>query len=104
MKFKSPLHEKTQATPTRLWNDSPSLQELNYALDHRAVGATCSPVIVGEVLKKEMPSSCRPLLALFDGWTWLAQSKETKFERPCLLRNCYPMYHAIVHRLAILPA
>lgn len=55
VKFKSPLHEMTQTTPTCLWNDSASLHELNYALDHGAVGATCNPVIVGEVLKKEMP-------------------------------------------------
>ncbi|MGB6718709.1 MAG: transaldolase family protein [Candidatus Acidiferrales bacterium] len=54
VKFKSPLHEMTQTTPTCLWNDSASLQELNYALDHGAVGATCNPVIVSEVLKKEM--------------------------------------------------
>ena len=54
VKFKSPLHEMTQTTPTCLWNDSASLQELTYALDHGAVGATCNPVIVGEVLKKEM--------------------------------------------------
>jgi len=44
----------TQTTPTCLWNDSASLQELNYALDHGAVGATCNPVIVCEILKKEM--------------------------------------------------
>ena len=44
----------TQTTPTCLWNDSASLQELTYALNHGAVGATCNPVIVGEVLKKEM--------------------------------------------------
>ena len=44
----------TQTTPTCLWNDSASLQELTYALEHGAVGATCNPVIVGEVLKKEM--------------------------------------------------
>ena len=54
VKFKSPLHEMTQTTPTCLWNDSASLQELTYALEHGAVGATCNPVIVGEVLKKEM--------------------------------------------------
>ena len=54
LKFKSPLHEMTQTTPTCLWNDSASLQELTYALEHGAVGATCNPVIVGEVLKKEM--------------------------------------------------
>jgi transaldolase len=52
--YKSLLHEMTQTTPTCLWNDSASIQELTYALEHGAVGATCNPVIVGEVLKKEM--------------------------------------------------
>jgi transaldolase len=54
VKYKSPLHEMTQTSPTCLWNDSASIQELTYSLDHGAVGATCNPVIVGEVLKKEM--------------------------------------------------
>lgn len=52
--YKSPLHEMTQATPTCLWNDSASIQELTYAIEHGAVGATCNPVIVLGVLKKEM--------------------------------------------------
>jgi transaldolase len=52
--YKSPLHQMTQSTPTCLWNDSCALQELGYAIEHGAVGATCNPVIVVEVLKKEM--------------------------------------------------
>ncbi len=52
--YKSPLHEMTQSTPTRLWNDSASTQELTYSIDHGAVGATCNPVIVLGVLKKEL--------------------------------------------------
>jgi transaldolase len=52
--FKSRLHEMTQTTPTCLWNDSASIQELNYSIEHGAVGATCNPVIVVGVLKKEM--------------------------------------------------
>ena len=52
--FKSPLHEMTQTTPTCLWNDSASIQELTYSIEHGAVGATCNPVIVLAVLKKEM--------------------------------------------------
>ena len=44
----------TQTTRTCLWNDSSSLQELGYAIDHGAVGATCNPVIVVDVLKREM--------------------------------------------------
>jgi transaldolase len=54
--FKSPLHEMTQTTPTCLWNDSASIQELTYSIEHGAVGATCNPVIVLGVLKKEMAS------------------------------------------------
>ena len=52
--FKSPLHEMTQSTPTCLWNDSASTRELAYSIDHGAVGATCNPVIVLGVLKKEI--------------------------------------------------
>ncbi len=44
----------TQTTSTCLWNDSASIQELTYSIDHGAVGATCNPVIVLGVLKKEM--------------------------------------------------
>jgi transaldolase len=51
--YKSPLHEMTQTTPTCLWNDSAALSELTYSIEHGAVGATCNPVIVLDVLKKE---------------------------------------------------
>jgi len=44
----------TGSTPTALWNDSCSVPELEYALAQGAVGATANPVIVVEVLKKEM--------------------------------------------------
>ena len=54
VEFKSPLHKMTQTTPTCLWNDSASIQELSYSIEHGAVGATCNPVIVLGVLKKEM--------------------------------------------------
>src|ERR1700757_3962333 len=53
--FMSPLQRMTQTTPTCLWNDSASVQELNYSIEHGAVGATCNPVIVLGVLKKELP-------------------------------------------------
>jgi transaldolase len=52
--YKSPLHQMTQTTPTCLWNDSASIEELTYAMEHGAVGATCNPVIVLGVLKKEL--------------------------------------------------
>jgi transaldolase len=51
--YKSPLHEMTETTPTCLWNDSAALSELTYSIEHGAVGATCNPVIVLDVLKKE---------------------------------------------------
>src|ERR1700753_4145492 len=51
--YKSPLHEMTQTTPTCLWNDSAALSELSYSIEHGAVGATCNPVIVLDVIKKE---------------------------------------------------
>lgn len=51
---KSQLHKMTQVTPTCLWNDSASVQELTYSIEHGAVGATCNPVIVLGVLKKEI--------------------------------------------------
>ena len=52
--FKSRLYEMTQTTPTALWNDSCSIQELTSSIEtNGAVGATCNPVIVLTVLKKE---------------------------------------------------
>jgi transaldolase len=51
--YKSLLHQMTQTTDTCLWNDSSAQQELTSSIDHGAVGATCNPVIVVEVLKKE---------------------------------------------------
>ena len=52
--FKGPLHQMACTSPTDFWNDSCSVEELKYAIERGAVGATCNPVIVGEVLKKEM--------------------------------------------------
>lgn len=52
--YKSPLHQMTQTTPTCLWNDSASVTELKYSIEHGAVGATCNPVIVLGVLKQEL--------------------------------------------------
>jgi transaldolase len=44
----------TATTPSVLWNDSCSVKELSSSIDNNgAVGATCNPAIVLEVLKKE---------------------------------------------------
>jgi transaldolase len=56
----------TQTTPTCLWNDSASLDELAYSIDHGAVGATCNPVIAYTLLKKEMPVWKPRIIELID--------------------------------------
>jgi transaldolase len=54
MENRSLLYEMSQKTPTALWNDSCSIQELTNSIEiNRAVGATCNPTIVLTVLKKE---------------------------------------------------
>ena len=50
----SPLHEMALTTVTDYWNDSCSVEELTYAIERGAVGATTNPTIVLEVLRKEM--------------------------------------------------
>ncbi|NCB00753.1 MAG: transaldolase [Spirochaetia bacterium] len=52
---KTPLAHMAETTETEFWNDSCSFSELKYAIEHGAVGATTNPVIVGDVLKKELP-------------------------------------------------
>lgn len=49
----SPLLKMVQTTPTDYWNDSCSVEELAYAVDRGASGATSNPSIVLEVMKKE---------------------------------------------------
>lgn len=49
----SPLLRMTQETPTRYWNDSCAVDELAYAIERGASGATSNPSIVLEVMKKE---------------------------------------------------
>jgi transaldolase len=49
--YKSPLHETVSTTPTEFWNDSCSVPELTYAIEHGATGATSNPFIVFTVLK-----------------------------------------------------
>ncbi len=62
--YKSPLHQMTQTTPTCLWNDSASVEELKYSIEHGATGATCNPVIVLGVLKKELKERRERIRAL----------------------------------------
>ena len=60
----------TDFPPTDVWNDSCSMEDLSYSIARGAVGATTNPVIVGEVLKKEMPlweDRIRELVREMDG-------------------------------------
>jgi transaldolase len=49
----SPLLRMTLDTPTDYWNDSCAVDEVAYAVERGATGATSNPVIVGEVMRKE---------------------------------------------------
>ena len=49
----SPLLQMVRETPTDYWNDSCAVDELAYAVERGATGATSNPTIVHEVLNKE---------------------------------------------------
>lgn len=49
----SPLLQTVRTTPTDYWNDSCAVDELDYAIENGAVGATTNPTIVVDVLKKD---------------------------------------------------
>ena len=56
MEYKGKLHETVEKFPcTDIWNDSCAKDELEYAIERGAVGATTNPVIVSTVLETEMP-------------------------------------------------
>jgi len=56
----------TQTTPTCLWNDSADIDELKYAIENGAVGATCNPVIAVTILKKHIGDWRPRIEALLD--------------------------------------
>src|SRR5207244_12672656 len=90
--YRSPLHEMTQSTPTCLWNDSASIPELTYSIEHGAVGATCNPVIVLGILKKEMTAWKDRIRALMEerptatedqvGWQLVSEGSVTAASLP----------------------
>src|SRR5260370_25286694 len=96
--YKSPLHEMTQSTPTRLWNDSASMQELTYSIEHGATGATCNPAIVLGVLKKEMSQWKERIQALIEARPTATEDeiawqvvREVSIRRAAFMR---PIFHA----------
>lgn len=64
----SPL-QQTAATATDIWNDSCAVDELHYAIEHGAVGATANPTIVLDVWKK-------------DPTRWADRTRELAADRP----------------------
>ncbi len=65
MSAETRLHLMTRTTESALWNDSCSTEELRTSIEQNgAVGATCNPVIVLGVLKKELPAWKKRIVAL----------------------------------------
>jgi len=60
------LKEMTEKFPTRYWNDSCSVKELKYAIERGATGATTNPVIVKQVLEKELDAYSDYISGLVD--------------------------------------
>jgi transaldolase len=55
IQFDCPLGQMATTTATDYWNDSCAVDELRYAIERGAVGATSNPTIVCAVLKKALP-------------------------------------------------
>jgi transaldolase len=98
----------TQATPTCLWNDSASIQELTYSIEHGAVGATCNPVIVLGVLKKEMNLWKGRIKALINEWPTATEDeiawqlvREISIQGAALLKPIFDVQHGRNGRLSI---
>jgi transaldolase len=105
---RSPLLQMTETTPTCLWNDSASVEELTYSIEHGAVGATCNPVIVLDVLKHEMNlwrEHIRQLIGEMPtategqiGWRIVENISRRSAE---LLRPAFDRYHGRNGRLSV---
>jgi transaldolase len=106
--WKSPLHQMTQTTPTCLWNDSADLDELRFAIEHGAVGATCNPVIAHTVLKTRLAewrpriaSLARQLpLATEDEIAWTAV-EQLSTDAAALLQPAFDAHNGLNGRLSI---
>src|ERR1700741_2429554 len=106
--YKSLLQEMTKTTRTCLWNDSASTEELTYSLEHGAVGATCNPVIVLGVLKKEMPQWKSRIEALIEEWPTATEDqiawqvvREISAKSAAMLKPVFGPHHGRNGRLSI---
>jgi transaldolase len=107
-RWKSPLHEMTQTTPTCLWNDSAAPAEVLFAIDHGGVGATCNPVIAHAILKANL-GEWRPRIAALmrelptateDELGWAAVER-LSVDAAALLRPAFEAHHGRNGRLSI---
>ena len=106
--YKSPLHEMVMTTPTDLWNDSCSIEELTYAINNGAVGATTNPTIVLNVLKKEMDAwRVRIFEIIAENPTWTEDQvtweliEEMAVKGAALLMPAFERYQGKKGRLSI---
>jgi transaldolase len=106
--YKSLLHQMTQTTPTCLWNDSAAVDELNYSVEHGGVGATCNPVIVLGVLKKEMSLWAPRIQSLIEEMPNATEDeiawqlvKEISLRSAALLKNIFDQQKGKNGRLSI---
>jgi transaldolase len=106
--YKSPLYEMTQTTPSVLWNDSASISELTASIADGAVGATCNPVIVLDVLKKEMSSWKDRIAALIQEMSTSTEGQiawrlveEISLKAAKLLIPAFERYKGVNGRLSI---
>jgi transaldolase len=106
--YKSPLDEMTHSTPTSLWNDSATLAELSYSIEHGGVGATCNPVIVLDVIKKEADLWNKRISALITEMPRATEEEiswrlveEISAKRAELLRPVFDQHRGLNGRLSI---
>ena len=104
----SPLYLTATTTQTDYWNDSCSIEELTYAIENGAVGATSNPSIVLDVLKKEMPLWRERIYAIIrDNPTWAEDSiawkliEEMAVKASALLLPVFEREHGRKGRLSI---
>ncbi len=107
-RFKSKLNQTVVQFPTDYWNDSCSVEELTYAVDQGAVGATTNPVIVTNVLKKEMHLwKDRINQIILSNPTWSEEEitwkliEEMAAHGASFLRPAFDQYHGKKGRLSI---
>jgi transaldolase len=91
--YKSKLHETVTTTVTDYWNDSCSVEELTYAIENGATGATTNPTIVGEVLKKEMSLWRERIKAIIaENPTWTEDDVAWKLNEEMAARGAELLY------------